>query len=822
MSATSKTRFRWLIRGQVQGVGFRPFVFRRAVACRLSGLVRNDLHGVCIEAQGLRERLERFDAAVRTEHPSLARIESINRVEIELNPNESFPFRIETSCSQGDSEVAAAVDFAMCDDCLREVLAADDRRAGYILTTCTACGPRYSIVRAMPYDRANTTMAEYGMCGECEREYSSPADRRYHAQPIACPECGPGVDFVDRRGRSMPGDPIENCVRALRDGAIVAIKGIGGFHLAVRASDRDAVALLRRRKRRDAKPLAVMCGSLAEATMLVELGSSATAALLSAARPIVVGRRQLGANVANDVAPGMGRLGVMLPYTPLHHLLFAADPPLGPLVMTSGNLSDEPLTFDNQDALAKLGGLCDFFLTHGRPIQRSIDDSVLLDLGPTAPLPIRRARGYVPGPLTIPRSPPAEFTTGICLGGELKNTIALVRGSEAILSQHLGDLKHPLAFATFRRTIDDLLGLYNAAPRWVAADLHPGYHSSRYAAQLAAEWQVPLLRVQHHHAHAASLMAECGCSEPVLAVVCDGIGYGPDGAIWGGELLLASLTGMRRLAHLRPLDLAGGDAAAIDTRRCALALVQQFAGEDLADHPLATELYPAAEDRMLLASMLRRGTQCVRSSAAGRYFDGFAALLGVCRENRFEAEAAVRLEAEAERATAVLDEGPLFALRRSACDPAGTELDLSPLSRRVWDLRRRGASTANLALLIHRQLAEAWEAAVVTAAELTRSDRVALTGGVFCNRVLSDLLSRRLAERGLQVLRHALAPCNDGGLSLGQAAIAAARLHEDTEGVGLDADFVPLGTTASEMHHVESSLLSPKDRESCVWPCPQN
>lgn len=794
-------RFRWHVRGQVQGVGFRPFVYRHATACQLSGFVRNNLRGVHIEAQGRRERLVQFDQILRRELPPLARPESIAYSEVDLLLNEEPVFRIDCSCLRGEARIAITVDTAVCEDCVTELLSTDDRRSGYALTNCTACGPRYTIVRSLPYDRPNTTMSGFTMCAKCEHEYTSPSDRRFHAQPIACPQCGPQLQMVDTRGSPFPGDPIDGCARALHEGAIVAIKGIGGFHLVVRASDGRAVARLRERKLRDAKPLAVMCQTLDEAAKLVELSLPATAALTSPARPIVLARCRPNVEIADNVAPGIGMLGVMLPYTPIHHLLFTTTPPLGPLVMTSGNLSDEPLVIDNQEALARLGKLCDFLLWHDRPIQRRVDDSVVRDMGATGPLPMRRARGYVPQGLKLPQPPPIKLENGLCLGGELKNTIALVRGNEVILSQHLGDLKHPLAYENYQRTIADLLRLYNIQPQWIACDLHPSYLSSQYAQRLANQWQLPLLKIQHHHAHAASLMSEHDRTQPVIAVVCDGIGYGVGGSIWGGELLLADFNSMQRLAHLRPLLLAGGDAAALDVRRCGLALLQQIAKEQLSSHPLAAELYPDQHDRCLLTGMLQREVESVWSTATGRYFDAFAALLDLCQVNKFEAESGMLLEAAASKALRRKDQGPLYLLKESTLTNGAMEIDFAPLVQQVVELRNDKANNNELAWLFHQQLACAWEAAVLHAIESTQVETVALTGGVFCNRLLTEMLTQRLTARGLQVLRHTQVPCNDGGLALGQAAIAGASLqgqHNESEGsFGVTA----LGTVLPQVCH---------------------
>ena len=801
MASCCEARFRWQIRGQVQGVGFRPFVVHNAAACRLTGFVRNDLSGVFIEAQGRRDRLQQFHRTLRSDSPRLAIIESMRRCEIDVNPNETNGFCIEESRCDGAPDAAITVDSAVCDDCLRELFSPGDRRAGYVLTNCTACGPRFTIVRALPYDRPQTTMAEFAMCAECAKEYADSNDRRFHAQPIACPACGPTARWVDSHGQLVPGNPIANCAGALRRGAIVAIKGIGGFHLAVRASHAESVARLRRAKQRDAKPLAVMCKSMDEIAELVELEELATAALLSPARPIVLATKKSTVAVADNVAPGVGVLGVMLPYTPIHHLLFAADPPLGPLVMTSGNISDEPLAIDNQEALERLGGACDFLLTHDRPIERRVDDSVIRDMGASPPLPIRRSRGMAPRSVRIPQPLPAEYETGICVGGELKNTIAVVRRDEVILSQHLGDLKHPLALANFRHAIEDLKRLYNIRPHWVACDLHPAYQSSVYASELSQQWQAPLLKIQHHHAHAVSLMTEWGCTKPILAVVCDGVGYGTDGTSWGGELLMTDLTQMRRMAHMRPLQLAGGDAAAIDTRRSALALLSQIGDDDIANRPIVKELYPDAEVRDFVVKMLQRRVRTVQSTAVGRYFDGFAALLGLCQQNRFEAEAGMLLESAASRASGVQCDEPLYQLRPSGIVPDGMEIDMACLVQRVVERKQQRASTAELALLVHQQLAAAWDSAVAFVAARTQIDHVALTGGVMCNRLLVDLLCQRLASRGLRVLCHTQVPCNDGGLSLGQAAIAAAFLVEQRGNPELGAEIARRGINVALHSH---------------------
>lgn len=777
MSGDRRARFRWLIRGQVQGVGFRPCVYRLATEHRLAGFVRNDLAGATIEAQGGRRRLERFERELPARLPPLAVIGQCVREELPYENDGAERFCIEGSDARGALTAEIAPDAAVCSKCLGELFSSSDRRSGYPLINCTDCGPRYTIVDRLPYDRPNTSMAHFAMCEPCRREYESPADRRFHAQPIACRDCGPQVELVDGVGRRLPGDSIDESVKLLQSGAIVAVKGLGGYRLAVRADDQRAVARLRRLKMREAKSLAVMCASLAQAEQLVELGGPAAAELQSAARPIVLARRRSSAAVADDVAPGIDRLGVMLPSSPLEHLLWARRPQLGPLVMTSGNLGDEPLAIGDEEAIERLGPMCEALLRHDRPIRRRVDDSIVLDMGPGPPLPIRRARGYVPHALELPEPPPRGREAGLCVGGELKCTVTVVRGDQAIVSQHLGNLKHPLAWANFRETIGDLLTLYDVQPRWVACDRHPSYLSSVYAREFASMRRVPLLKVQHHHAHAAALLAEQRHAGPALAVVCDGVGYSGDGTVWGGELLAGDAASMQRVARLRPIALVGGDAAASDVRRSALGLLEQVSGEAIAEHPLAVELFPQEPERQLVAKLLRSGVNCVRSSAAGRLFDGVAGLLGICQTNRYEAEAPMLLEAAACRCDAPIKSPPLFELRRAAKNRELMEIDLRPLVERLVELRLGRGDVAVASRLLHDQLADAWEAAVAFVSERTGIRTVALSGGVFCNRLFSELLSERLERRGLAVLRHETVPPNDGGLSFGQAAAASARLR---------------------------------------------
>jgi hydrogenase maturation protein HypF len=767
-------RRRWRITGQVQGVGFRPFVYRAARSLGLTGRVGNDTDGVFIEAQGPAAALDALANALRHDAPPLARIDSIDAADIDAVAAERA-FVIVQSESHQTLRAAVTVDTAMCDDCRRELFSSADRRYRYGLINCTHCGPRYSIIRKVPYDRPNTTMAGFELCPTCAGEYADPLDRRFHAQPTACEHCGPTVALVDGEGQPIDGDPYEQAAQLLADGRIVAIKGLGGFHLAVRADDEQAVQRLRKRKHRDAKPFAVMCRDIEQVRKLVDVSNTAVAQMQSPACPIVLAARRVDAPIADAVAPGNHRLGVMLPYTPIQHLLFATEQlkPGTPLVMTSANTTDEPLVIDNAEALERLATIADAMLWHDRPIERAVDDSVLLDARHSGPLPIRRARGYAPAAIDLPVATDAP---GLCVGGELKNTIALVRGGQAILGPHLGDLAHPLAYRYFTRAIDDMCELFGIEPQWIAHDLHPVYMSTRHALQYAAERNVRTIGVQHHYAHAASLMAEHHITQPTLALVADGVGYGVDRTMWGGELLLADLHGCRRIARLRPMNLPGGDAAARETRRCAFALLQQAFGDSFAEHTTAKQLVPDRHERTLLTTMMRNGVNCAVSSAAGRLFDGIAALLGICRRNSFEAQAGLALEAAASGATAAKHSRPLFEITDDDVHDDLLQIDMSPLVRHIVERGEADLRADVLAAVFHHQLAWAFAAAAERAMREHDVQTIGLTGGVFANQVLAEQLAARLRDAGAHVLTHSIVPAGDGGLSLGQAAHASATL----------------------------------------------
>ncbi len=781
-------RRQWHILGQVQGVGYRPFVYRLAQQCGVAGYVKNDDRGVTIQVQGSAAQLKRFSRALDAERPPLALVDqaivedlppldelfSAGFQILDSDPAVSESNTAEPALGQlPGARVGVTIDSAVCPQCLGELLDSKDRRHRYALTNCTNCGPRYTIIDRVPYDRPNTTMRHFPLCDDCSAEYTDPADRRYHAQPIACHACGPTMQLVDPSGQTIDGDPITKAADMLQAGQVVAIKGLGGFHLACRADDEQAVQRLRSDKnRRDGKPFALMCRSVEVATDLVRLSDAGVTVLTAPTAPIVLAPKREGIHIAPSVAPHNHRLGVMLAYTPIQHLLFTELPTdINALVMTSANPSGEPLTIDNDEALARLQGLCDAMLWHDRPIRRRVDDSVVLDTGSADTLPLRRARGFVP---TINPLPKADATHGLCVGGELKNTIALVRDGRATLSQHLGDLSYTPVFDHFRQAIDDLVDLFDTQPKWIAHDLHPMYLGTTHARSLGERWGVPLIPVQHHHAHAASVMAEHGLTDPVLAVVCDGVGYGDDGTSWGGELLLADLVDYQRLAHVKPIQLIGGDAAATDTRRCALALLQLAYGDNFAEHPAVTQLIPDDNERLMLTGMLQRGLNCSPTTGLGRYFDGVAALLGLSTTNRFEAQAAMRLETEASRCDEQLTCDPLFTIENGDTPT----IDLSPLIKAIITGRADGESVATLAAQFHDQLAAAFAEAVRQASQRIGVDRVALSGGVFCNERFTHSLSQRLVAHGLTVYMHHNVPANDGGLALGQAAVAAARWEQ--------------------------------------------
>ncbi len=764
---TARVRVR--IRGAVQGVGFRPYVYRLAKELALAGTVRNDSEGVVIDLEGPASNLDALLHELPRQRPPLAVIHSLESERLE--PRGWRELIIEASDGSGGRSVAVLPDAAACPACLAEILDPGDRRYRYPFTNCTDCGPRFSIIRELPYDRPNTTMRQFAMCPECEREYQDPADRRFHAQPNACPECGPRLQLLTASGAELAdGDNvIAAAAAALRRGEILAAKGLGGFHLMVDATNAEAVEELRRRKARPAKPFALMVASLDEARGLCEVTAAERDLLCSPQAPIVLLRSLPSARVVASVAPGNPWLGIMLPYTPLHHLLIAAVDI--PVVATSGNLSDEPICIDNDESLERLGTIADLFLIHDRPIHRHVDDSVVR-VGRSGTQPLRRARGLAPLPILMSRPAPAV----LAVGGHLKNTIALSVGNSVFMSQHIGDLETPQALEAFRSVISDFVSLYKAEPVAIAHDLHPDYACTHWAQEATGDPASPvagarLIGIQHHHAHLASCLAEHQCEERALGVVWDGTGFGPDGTIWGGEFLLGDVNDFTRAASLRPFRLPGGDAAIKRPAVIAAAMLWELRGPEALER---VDLPPIAalstSGRQVLDRMLSSGLRSPWTTSAGRLFDGVAALIGLHDRVSFEGEAAMSLEFVADDTCR-----DAYALPLQTGEPEEpTLLDWRPMLENIIEDIRRGVAVETIAGKFHNGLARA----IAELASLVGESRVVLSGGCFQNQLLAERTSRLLQERGFEVLRHHQVPANDGGISLGQLAIAAARLRD--------------------------------------------
>jgi hydrogenase maturation protein HypF len=752
---------RIVVTGTVQGVGFRPFVYRLAHALGVTGRVWNDAAGVTIEAFGISDALDALQARLRSERPPAAVIATLRGERIA--PEEAATFEIVASGAAAERRVAIPPDLATCPDCLRELVDPGDRRHRYPFTNCTACGPRFTIALEAPYDRAATTMAAFRMCAACAREYADPLDRRFHAQPNACPACGPRLELRDPTGAVVgSADPIGQVAAALGAGAIAAVKGIGGFHLACDATSPDAVRRLRARKRREEKPLAVMVADLDGARALAELAPEEAALLASAERPIVLCRRRPDAPLAAEIAPESPLVGILLAYAPLHHLLLAAAG--RPLVMTSANLSDEPIASEDADALARLAGIADLFLLHDRPIASRCDDSVARVVA-GRPLVMRRARGYVPRPVRVA---PAFARPVLAVGAQLKNACCLGRGDEATLGPHVGDLDRLETYAAFEQAVARLEGFLALRPELIACDLHPLYLSTRYARERAAALGVPVVAVQHHHAHAAAAMAENGLEGPALALCWDGTGLGPDGAAWGGELLLVERGRFERLATFRPVPLAGGDQAIRHPWRIALAALLDAFGEDAPLERLP--LFAAVEARELsvVRRMLAAGLNTPPAHGAGRAFDA-AGALALCRPSaRFEGQVALALDAAAGGASGAAPYP--FDVTAGAVE----ELDLRPLWRALTADVLAGVGATEISLRFHGALAAAGAALVRRAARRVGALPVVLTGGCFQNARLIEALLGELGGGGFAVYQHGQVPPGDGGIALGQAVVADA------------------------------------------------
>lgn len=768
------------VEGIVQGVGFRPYVHALATRLRLAGHVGNDPTGVFVEVEGAGPVVAEFLAALPREAPPLARVESVDSSPRE--PTGQAGFTIAPSTTGGARDTLVSADSATCDDCLRELRDPADRRHRYPFVNCTNCGPRYTIVRDVPYDRPHTTMAGFPLCDACAAEYHDPSDRRFHAQPVCCPACGPtlrllggpvdggfrasvaggsgepGVDAMTAAGRAGEHgtDPVTAAAALLRDGGVLAVKGLGGYHLAVVADHVDATRALRERKHREEKPFAIMVADLDQARALCEVDATAAALLTSRRRPVVLLPRLPGAAVAPAVAPGNRDLGLMLPYTPLHHLLLEA---VGrPIVLTSGNVSDEPIAYRDDDAGTRLAGIADAYLTHDRPIHIRTDDSVTRSFR-GAELPVRRSRGYAPEPLRLRWPFPRPV---LACGAELKNTVCLARGSHAFVSQHIGDLENAATLLSFRHTIEHLGRLFDIRPEVVGHDLHPEYLSTKHAMELDG---VDLVGVQHHHAHIASCLADNGHPGPVIGVAFDGLGYGADSTIWGGEFLIADLLGYHRAAHLAPVPMPGGTAAIRQPWRMAAAYLDAAAHGPAAAAAALARRHGERWDAVV--GMARRGVNAPLTSSAGRLFDAVAALLGVRDTVSYEGQAAIELEQLADPA-----ERGTYPVTIQPGEPAvllGTDV-----VRHVLDDLAAGQPPATVAGRFHNTMAAAVVAVCAQLRDAGAPGTVALSGGVFQNILLLGRCVDGLTAAGFDVLIHHRVPPNDGGISLGQAAVVGA------------------------------------------------
>ncbi len=759
-----------VVRGAVQGVGFRPFVYRLAKELDLRGWVVNSVQGVCMEIEGAPDRLSDFARRLSAEKPARAIIQSFETVHLEALGYDTF--QIQENTDQGSKSTLILPDIATCEDCLREIFDPRDRRFRYPFTNCTNCGPRFSIIEALPYDRANTAMKKFTMCLDCAGEYRDPGNRRFHAEPTACPRCGPQLQFWDSLGKNLAqaDAALQYAAEAIRAGKIVALKGLGGFQLLVDAGNAAAIQRLRDRKHRAEKPFAVMFPTLAWARGECQISEPEERLLTSPEAPIVLlqktqctkGSPLLGGEgrvraIPDAVAPGNPNLGAMLPYTPLHHLLLRELD--FPVVATSGNLSDEPICIDEHEALARLGDIGDGLLVHDRPIVRHVDDSIVRVIHGREML-LRRARGYAPLPITLRHPQPMV----LALGAHLKNAVALSVERNVFVSQHIGDLATKQAHDAFTRSVADLPRLYETRPEVIAHDLNPDYLSTKHASQLPGR-KAP---VQHHWAHIASCMAENEVEPPLLGVAWDGTGYGVDGTIWGGEFFLVEENSCRRFAHLRTFGLPGGDTAVKEPRRSALGLLYDIFGDELWEQSDLLTSFSSAELRPL-SRMLMRRINSPATSSAGRLFDGVAALAGIRDRSTFEGQAAMELEFAIEPDT---EESYSFSLG----DGSPIVIDWEPALRALIEDRRRNMSAGRIAARFHNMLADV----VVALAQRAAKAQVVLSGGCFQNRYLTERIIEQLRANGFQPFWQQRIPPNDGGIALGQVYLATSAMRELT------------------------------------------
>jgi len=752
------------VSGVVQGVGFRPFVYRLARKYHLAGWVRNTSSKVEIEVEGPLGEIQNFLKDLRNQAPPQARVERVLDSDHEFQGYTDFVIRGSLSLA-GEYQLVSP-DIAVCQDCQRELFDPRDRRYHHPFINCTNCGPRFTIIEDIPYDRPRTTMRRFEMCPDCQEEYDNPLDRRFHAQPNACPVCGPSLNLVDAEGRKIPGDEIEVTVSLLREGKIVAIKGLGGFLLACDATNREAVALLRQRKRRPFKPLAVMMSTIEEVREHCEVSGEEEELLLSPQSPIVLLRwKQESSSVAEEVAPNLRYLGVMLPYTPLHHLLMRR---VGcPLVMTSGNLSEEPIAKDNNEATRRLGGIADYFLVHNRDIHSCYDDSVFAVEGGT-PRAIRRARGYAPFPISLPFSSQQV----LACGAEQKNTFCLAKEGYAFLSQHIGDLENEQTLDHFEATIELYKELFRVQPEIVAYDMHPEYLSTKYALELKARQggRLRCIPVQHHHAHIASCLAENGTLDRVIGVALDGTGYGPDGAIWGGEFLVADARSYERYGHIEYVPMPGGATAILKPYRMALGYLLTLLPREVSLNRLPLLSQVPAEELMVIQRQIERRINAPLTSSCGRLFDAVAAIAGIRGEIDYDAQAAIELEMLAPEGV-TLSSYPSYPY---SIQPEGRKrvIRVGQLLAAIVRDVEKGTEMPLLSAKFHITMALMISEMCSLIAQETGLRVVALSGGVFQNRLLLRLAVAALESKGFEVLSHRLVPTNDGAIALGQAVIA--------------------------------------------------
>ena len=752
-SSPSVRRVRVRVDGTVQGVGYRPFVYRLADELQIAGWVLNDERGVLVEAEGPAQRVAAFVARLRTDAPPLADVRAVQSEDLPALGESGF--QIVASERGGAATAPVTPDSATCADCLAELADPGDRRYRYPFLNCTNCGPRFTIVQGIPYDRPATTMSGFVMCDACQAEYEDPLDRRFHAQPNACPVCGPQVRLLERDGTVAEGDdPLRTAVADLLDGRILAIKGLGGYHLACRADSQDAVAGLRARKHREDRPFALLVADIAAARALAEIGDGEEALLRSRERPIVLAPRLPGAPIADAIAPRAPELGIMLPYTPLHQLL--AEDAGVPLVMTSGNVSDEPIAFDDADALDRLAPIADRFLVHDRPIATRTDDSVVRVVR-ERPLLMRRSRGHVPASLDLPIATTRHL---LGTGAEQKNAFCVAKDDRAWCSHHIGDVKNFETLTSLRDGVAHFEALFEVSPQVVAHDLHPDYLSTRYAQEREG---VELLGVQHHHAHFAATLAEHGESGPAVGAIYDGTGYGADGTIWGGEILSGGIAQYERAGRLAAVWMPGGEGAIREPWRMACSWLTQM------NEPLPAAFESIAQQRWnMVARMVLKGVGCTSTSSAGRLFDAIAAMCGVRLEVSYEGQAAIEFEALAEAGAAEPYPFVLQPLPPAVLNPRPAILAV------LADLRA-GVPVPVISARFHAGFAAVTVQACALAAERAGVDLAVLSGGVFQNRLLLELTAAGLEEAGLRVLVAERLPPNDGQIAFGQVAVAAAR-----------------------------------------------